>query len=87
MTGCGWKLQGASQGGVRGLGTMEAEEIARVLVSVGAGAREKHGRSREAHGKTWELGGSWRVQGEREGNTGIRSKENKSQNKQRIKVL
>ena len=27
--GCGWKLQGASQGGVRGLGTAEAEEIGR----------------------------------------------------------
>ena len=56
----GWKMRGASLGGVRGLGTAEAEEIAGVLGSVGTGARVEHGRSREAHGK---LGGSWRVQG------------------------
>ena len=72
MTGCGWKLRGASQGGVRGLGTAEAEEIMGVLGSVGAGARKEHGRSREAHGITWELGGSWRVQGEQGGNTGVK---------------
>ena len=56
MKGCCWKLQGASQGGVRGLGTAEAEEIAGVLGSMEARAREEFGRTRE-------LGGSWGVQG------------------------
>ena len=55
MTGCGWKMRGAGQGGVRGLGSAEMEEIAGVLGSVRAGARREHGRSREAHGITREL--------------------------------
>ena len=44
MTGCGWKLREASQGGVRRLGTAEAVEIAGVLGSVETGAWEEHGR-------------------------------------------
>ena len=81
MTGCGWKLRGGSQGGVRGLGTAEAEEIAGVLGSVGTGAREKHGRSREAHGKTrsWERAGESRE--ELGGNTGTRSERKKQTTK------
>ena len=60
MTGCGWKLREAGQGGVRGLGTAEAEEIAEVLGSMETGAWEEHGRSRKAHGKL----GSWEGAGE-----------------------
>ena len=67
---------GASQGGVRELGSAETEEIAGVLGSIGAGVRREHGRSREAHGIAREPGGSWRIQGERGGNTGVRRKGN-----------
>ena len=88
MTGCGWKLQEASQGGVCGLGTAEAEEIAGVLGSVETGAWEEHGKSREAHGKTRELGGSWRVQGgTRRKHGNLERRKQTTEINRRIKVL
>ena len=67
---------GASQGGVRELESVETVEIAGVLGSVGAGVSREHRRSREAHGIAREPGGSWRIQGERGRNTGVRRKGN-----------
>ena len=67
------EVAGGEPGGVRRLGTAEAEEIAGVLGSVETGAWEEHGRSREAHGKLGSCEGAGESREEQGGRTGIRN--------------
>ena len=77
-TGCGWRTREASQGGVRGLETAEAEESRGDLGNVGI---LELGRTQEILEGTRELG-SWEGAGEsreeRGRNTGVRKIQNEN---------